>query len=201
MEKRKKNAFSTKPGALPADFTKMVADVLTANFDSGIKALTAVAGAPAHFSVLGELYPDEVLLGLVIQIEGQLAATTVRASADFDPRANSPTVQDLLSACVDAAGSLLGQLLDPKNKARLEQLASESLGAMDNVPFVWTPVVLDRYKIHLLVDKTNPKLDKLADEWLDKHDPDRAAREAQEHAETEKLFVTGKEPRNRPKGH
>lgn len=189
---------ATKPSPLPSDYTKMVAEVFTANFDGGLKALKK-NGHKAEFRVTGNVFTDEVALAISLVIEGQLAATTVHASIDFDPRASSPTVQDLLGLCVDASGTLFGQLLDPKSPARIEQVASQSLGSLEKVPFDWTALELEKRKVYLKIDKSNPDLDRAADDWLEKHDPGHKQRLAEEAQETEKLFVTGKEPRNR--GH
>jgi hypothetical protein len=123
--------------------------------------------------------------------DDQLAATSVYASSDFDPKASSPTVQELLAACVDAIGAIYAQILTPDTPERLEQLASHSLSAMDNVPFHWSEVRLDRYRIYLKVDKSNPKLDEMADNWLKKHDPDLRQLQEQEEEDVKKLFVTG----------
>ncbi|MGZ3709265.1 MAG: hypothetical protein ACXWPM_11045, partial [Bdellovibrionota bacterium] len=115
----------------------------------------------------------------------------IYASCDFDPKASSPTAQDLLGACVDATGGLWGQLLDPTNRKGLEQLADESLSALQNAPFEWASVDVDQYRVFLKVDKANPELDQRADEWLEKNDPEYHERQQREAEETAELFVTG----------
>jgi hypothetical protein len=197
MEKRRKSEPLPKSSPLPVDYTSMVAEVFAANFDAGLKLLSGSTGGRPCFTVHGELYPDEILLGISILVEGQLAATTVYASTDFDPRASSPTVEDLLSACVDAAGSLFGTLLDPGKPDRIAQLADRSLAALENVPFEWTPLEIEKRTIFLRVDKANPDLERMTDDWLARHDPDKKARSQREHDETERLFMTGEEAKKK----
>jgi hypothetical protein len=188
MEKRKKNAGKSSP--IPADYAEMVTEVFTATFDEGLKGLKKLKVTPAHFEVHGAVYPDEVVLAVSLHVGEGLAATTVYGSSDFDPRASSPQIQDLLGAAVDAIGGVFTPLLSG-GKESLEAVASESLSALEKVPFEWTPVVVEKVKIHVKIDKANPKLDQMADDWLSRNDPDFKERQARERAETEKLFVTG----------
>ncbi len=193
MEKRKNPAQAplSKSSELPADYVRMVTEVFTNNFGAGLKALEAVKESPARFEVSGRIYADEVVLAVTVAHEKQISATTVYASADFDPKASSPTVQDLLGACVDAVGGVFHTLFDPSNRERLEQLADESLSAMENIPFEWTQMDIERFRVFVKMDKSNPRLDQEADDWLAKNDPKHRERLEEEARETEKLFVTG----------
>lgn len=188
-ESRKHNPL--KSTALPSDYLKIVSGIFDTNFDAGLKALDQLKKAKSHFFAHGRVYVDEVVLSISLMHKDHLAATTVHASSDFDPKASAPTIEDLLAACVDAVGAIYGQLLDPAKPERLEQIADESLSALEDVPFQWTPVKVEKHTIHLKVDKSNPMLDEMADDWLAKHDPEFKKRSHEEHAETEKLFVTG----------
>ena len=194
MESRYGNKAAKIPGSrsstLPLDYLQMVATVFSNHFDRGLKIYSKFKKGP-RFEVNGEIYGNEIVLAVSLLSEGELAATTVYTSCDFDPKASAPNAQDLLAACVDAAGTLFGTLLDPENKDRIEQLAEESLSAMDNIPFEWAKVEVDGLRIFLKVDKSNPKLDELADEWLAKNDPGLRHLEELTRRETEKLFVTG----------
>jgi hypothetical protein len=191
MESRSRKPQTTSAGLksspLPVDFLKMVTEVFSTNFDRGLTALNAIKSS-THFEAHGEILPNEIVLGVSIVHPGQLAATTVYASTDFDPKASSPTAEDLLSACVDAIGTLMEQLLHPD---RLEQVTDESLSAMENVPFDWTEAEVDKYRVYLKVDKANPSLEHLADEWLLKNDPQTLAEREREEKETQSLFITG----------
>jgi hypothetical protein len=187
---RRKTETKSKPSPLPVDYTRMVEEVLAANFDSGLKALKRHMKVGSAFRVLGNVYLDEIVLCVSLEHPGQLAATTVYASADFDPQASSPTMQDLLACCVDAAGSVIGELFGNLSTSALERLADESLSALERAPFEWTMMEVNHQRIHVKVDKANPRLDELADEWLEKNDPHHSEREAEDEAEAERLFVT-----------
>jgi hypothetical protein len=195
MEKEKRKPFA--PGALgksnpiPLDYVKLVSEVFRTNFDAGLKAYDQLHSRRSAFHVSGAIYVDEIVLAVTLSSEDQIVATTVYGSAEYDPVASSPTAQDLLAACVDAIGTVYAGLLDPLDKAQLEALGTESLSALDKVPFDWTKVEVERFRIHVKLDKSNPQLESLADQWLDKNDPGRREREQREHEETEALFVTG----------
>ena len=112
-------------------------------------------------------FSDEIVPCISLIEEGQLAATSPCTPAcDFDPKASSPTVQDLLAACVDAIGAIYGELSRADQPERLEQSPANSLAAMEGIPFFWSEVKIDRHRIHVKVDKSNPRLDASADEWL-----------------------------------
>jgi len=195
MESRYGNHI--RPGAklkaspLPDDYIKMVIDVFTGHFDEGLKLLEVHLPAP-RFRATGALFPNEIILAVSLGHDEQLNATTVHVSADYDPKASSPNAQDLLAACVDAAGTVFGQFLDPKQPDKIDALAHASLAAFEGVPIDWTQVEVERIRLHVKVDKANPELDQMADDWLCKNDPDYEAHAKTEAVETEKLFVTGK---------
>ena len=191
MERRKRN--EGKGTGIPVDYAKMVVEVFTSNFDEGLGRLARLKGEKPHFEVNGAIYVDEVVLAVSLLTGQELAATTVYGSTDYDPRASSPQIQELLSACVDAIGGIFAPLLSDEKKGQLEKLADQSLSALDQVPFDWTPVVIERFKIHVKIDKSNPNLDRMADDWLSKNDPDQKRAAEEEHRATEKLFVTGQE--------
>jgi hypothetical protein len=194
MERRRPSSGSLatrkQSTALPVDYTRMVTEVFTTNFDEGLKALHRYKTNP-RFEVSGGIFPDEILLSIALVHEGHLAATTAHASVDFDPKASAPSVPDVLAVCVDALGALFDKLLDPKDKAQLEALAQESLSAFDGIPFEWTPVQFDKHRVFLRVDKSNPKLDEMTDEWLLRNDPEALERERREQELVQKRFVTG----------
>lgn len=191
MERRRGAQSSSTP--LPADYLKMVNEVFTTNFDSGLQTLTKLMEGKPGFEANGAVYSDEVVLCVTLAEEEQIAATTVYASSDFDPKASSPTIQELLSACVDGIGAVYGQIFSTEHPDRLEQVASQSLSAMDNIPFHWSEAKIDRYRIYLKVDKSNPKLDQMADQWLSQHDPELKQLHEQNEEDARKLFVTGEE--------
>ncbi len=167
----------------------MVVQVMRDNFQEGLGILSEHLKSPS-FTVQGGVYSDEVLLAVSLVSDGEVAATTVYGSCDFDPRASTPTAEELLGLCLDAVGSVFATLLDPANPERIEQVASRSLGALEDIPFEWTEASLGKRKVYLKVDKANPALEKMTDEWLAKNDPEHEKRQREEEAEAEKLFVT-----------
>jgi hypothetical protein len=83
----------------------------------------------------------------------------------------------------------------------IEQLSARSLAALTDIPFEWTEAKLGKRKVYMKVDKANPTLEKLTDEWLSKNDPEHEQRLKQEDAETEKLFVTGDSVKKKTRLH
>jgi len=188
MERRKKT--SGRSTQLPHDYISMVGEVFSTNFDAGLKTLAALKPSP-QFVADGEIFPDEIVVCVSLTHKNLLSSTTVYASVDFDPKASAPKIEELLAACIDAAGSVFARLLDERKPKRIEQLAADSLGALEDVPFDWSAVDIEGRKIHLKLDKANPSLERMTDDWLAKNDPEHKLREKEEHDETEKLFVTG----------
>ena len=195
METRKAQEF--RSSELPPDYLKMIMEIFASNFDEGLKALSKVHGK-SRFEARGEIYPDEIVLAISLVSAGQIAATTAHASTDFDPKASSPTLEELLSACVDAAGTFFGDAFNPKKPDKITQLSSESLSALESAPFEWTAIEIDRFRIYLKVDKSNPVLDQMADEWLRKNDPEFKKRKKAEEEEVESLFITGNKAKKEP---
>lgn len=188
MENRKGSNF--RSSFLPIDYLRLVGEVFNTNFDAGLQALAKQTEARAWFEASGQVFADEVVLCVSLFQENKLSATSVYGSADFDPKANAPTLEDILKSCVDAIGGLFEQLLDPTKPEALEKLADDSLSALEEVPFLWTPVQSERRQIFLKIDKANPLLDQMADDWLAKNDPELQKQEEKEDQETQDLFFT-----------
>jgi hypothetical protein len=196
MKERRKASPSTHSG-LPQDYTKMLQDVLSANFAHELEAFKMTS--PPEFRASGEIYSDEVVLHLSLLETGKLAATTVHASSDFDPKASSPTVEDLLAICVDAAGDLFSALFQLQPDAEgTPAILSSSLASLGAAPLAWTEVEVQKRKLFVKVDKSNPVLDQAADDWLAKNDPEFIEREKAELEASESLFVVPKKPSSTP---
>jgi hypothetical protein len=153
--------------AVPKDYGAMVAAVLTRTFAEGLKHFATVKKNP-KFEVGGTIWQDEIVLTVSLMSDGQLSATSVHASLNFDPKASSPKAEELLATAVDAAGGFFGQFLDPSRPELIDQLARESLSSFDEAPFDWTETEIGKRRVWIKVDRANPKLDALADEWLEK---------------------------------
>jgi len=201
FERRKHTTSPVKSSELPHDFLVMVNEVLTAHFDEGLKALNQPEFCKdPRFVVGGSIWPDELVLSASIQSEGSMNATTLHASVDFDPKASAPTLQDLLSLCVDAIGGGFDQLFGDHQKERLEKIAHGSLADWEDVPFDWTRTDVEKKQVWLKMDKSNLTLDRMADDWLAQNDPSWKQEEEREQAATSELFVTGEKARKGPLG-
>lgn len=192
---------NSKPADLPVDFLKMVEEVLTAHFTAGLKLLSKELKNP-RFKASGQIYTDEIMVVASVLSEDRMSATTVFASIDFDSKASHPTVHDLLSACVDSIGGVFSALFEGEKQKPGEVLLSESLRDVDGVPFEWTEVENPdqkiKQKVYVCLDKSNPALDKLTDDWLAKNDPDHAEQERKNEEEMQSLFITGKPGKKDP---
>ena len=160
---------------LPKDYLKMVMGVFNTHFDEPLMRFKKMKNE-ANFAVNGGIYPSEIVLSVSLILKKQLAALTVHASVDFDPKASSPTVQDLLGACVDMSATLFDQILNPANPEDFDKIFDASLGALENIPYDWSPVEVDRYKVYLKLDRSNPNIEKMTEEWLNQNDPARKNR-------------------------
>ena len=171
MEKRKPailqgdSLVNPLGNSLPTDYLQMVAETFTSHFEEGLKILEQHETEP-QFEAFGEVYSDEILIAVSLFGKGHLSATTVYASTDFDPKASAPTAEELLSACIDAIGSVFGILLVPEKPEVIAQLASSTLSSLENIPFDWTKIEADQREIFVKIDKSNPKLDSMADDWI-----------------------------------
>ena len=197
MERRKQTL--SKSGPLPLDYIKMVDEVFNAHFEESLKIFNTLK-PNSKFEATGEVLADELIVAISLVTKNVLAATTVYASADFDPKASSPSIQDILSACIDAIATIFDTLLSPDHPEKIDQVAGESLSNLEDVPFEWTETESNQRKVYIRVDKANPKLEALANEWLMKNDPEVKTKLTEEQDETADLFVTGANHKIRSKG-
>ena len=188
MENRKTS--QSKPSPLPADYLKMVTEVFHAHFDAALKIYEQTR-PHSHFRVRGAVCSNEIWIAVSLVSEGKLSAANVYASCDFDPKASAPTAQELLSACVDSIGTVFGTLLDETHPETIALLAEDSSTILDHVPTVWAPMEANQREIFIRFDRVNPLLEGLADEWLNKNDPELAELENETENEVKKLFITG----------
>lgn len=188
MENRKKSV--SKPSPLPTDYLKMVTEVFHAHFDAALK-LYNENRPQSQFTVRGAICSDEIWVGVSLVTEGKLSASTVYASCDFDPKASAPTAQELLSACVDSIATVFGTLLDETQPETIALLAEDSAAILEQVPSVWTTMEANQREIFIRFDRANPVLEGMADEWLNKNDPELARLEDETENEVKKLFITG----------
>lgn len=181
----------SRAAELPLDYTKNIREVYTTNFEEGMKLLKNFEKVKNSFDVRGGIFPDEIVLSVSLVSDGKISATTIHGSVDFDPKASSPSAQDLLNVCVDAVGSIFGMLLDPTQPEKIEKLALGSLATFTDIPVEWTKIDFDDRRVWILVDKSNPSLDEMTDKWLAENDPSLRSEEDEYEEETKGLFVTG----------
>ncbi|NDG84304.1 MAG: hypothetical protein EBX52_04605 [Proteobacteria bacterium] len=175
-EKRIKNEKTAgKPSELPLDFLRLVNETLTQALDAGLAEIKKIHPESA-FSSQGYIYDDEIVLSISLTHGAEvLSATTVHSSISYLPGQEKPTVNELLALCVDSAGIVFQHYLDPAFPERVAQIAESSLGALEDAPFEWSPIEVtpnQKTIVHVKMDKSNPVLDRLAEDWLKKHDPE-----------------------------
>lgn len=194
----KRKGSSVKKSELPHDYLRMVEGVLTTHFTAALERLCK-ASPDTRFHAWGAVFPDELLLSISLVTPGKLPATTVSASCDYDPKASSPTAEDLLAICLDATGAVWDLLMNAEALQEGSTLLDATLGTfaeeIKDLPLDWSPTTVEKRKVWLLVDKTNPLMESMTEDWLAKNDPNYAEPEQEEQKETEKLFVTGKDPK------
>lgn len=203
LKYNKRKGTSVKSSELPHDYLRMVEGVITQHFTDAL-ARIAQDTPNTRFHAWGAVFADEVLLSVSLLTPGKLPATTVNASCDYDPKASSPTAEDLLAIGLDATGAVWDLLMNAEGLQGGSRLLDATLATLGeeikDLPLDWAPTTLEKRKVWLLVDKTNPLMESMTEDWLAKNDPNYIAPELEEEKETEKLFVTGKDPK-RPAFH
>ncbi len=191
-ERRKKNLVTTPEGTtgpLPVDFVRLVEETLTQGLEDGLIAIREIH-PESGFHAGGAIYENEILLAITLtQGPTQISATTVFGSADYDPNAEKPALMEILSACLDATGSVFQHYLDPAFPERIAQIADQSLGALEEAPFQWSPLKSENHpkiEVHVKIDKSNPVLDALTEDWLKKNDPNYREESGKNPDQTEK---------------
>ena len=77
---------------------------------------------------------------------------------------------------IESQSILFDQILNPANPEDFDKIFDASLGALENIPYDWSPVEVDRYKVYLKLDRSNPNIEKMTEEWLNQNDPARKNR-------------------------
>jgi hypothetical protein len=207
-ERRKKSLITAPegtPGPLPVDFVRLVEETLTQGLEEGLTSIREIH-PESKFHAGGAIYENEILLAITLsQGPSQISATTVFGSADYDPNAEKPALVEILSACLDAAGSVFQHYLDPEYPERITQIADQSLSALEEAPFQWSSIRPENHpkiEVHVKIDKSNPVLDALTEDWLRKNDPnyreeaekspDQSHREAEDFLEERLDAIQGR---------
>jgi hypothetical protein len=164
---------------LPVDYLRLVESTLTEGAAQGLAELKKIHPI-CEFSANGAIYGDEVFLAITLSHGTKnLSATTVYASADFNPSAEKPGLETILNECFEAAGAVFLHYLDLDHSERIAQIAHHSISALEEAPFEWatqsnsdepSPVT-----VWVKIDKSNPMLDYLTEKWLIENDPEYKA--------------------------
>ncbi len=186
-ERRKKpakNMAEVKPSDLPLDYLKLVESTISDSLEAGLNAVKKLH-PEAHFYARGAVFSDEVMLTITLALGTKaIAATTAYASADFNPLVEKPTIEMALAACLDALGGIFALYLDETSPQKIEQITHHALGALEDAPFEWSPVEMtadgSQIPVFVKIDKSNPRLDEIAEQWLEQNDPDYLAHKAAE---------------------
>jgi len=183
IESRHHFGTHVKPVDLPSDYLNELVDVFSIHYGDALSKLESMKSGP-YFSANGGIYLDEVVVSLSIQFDKSNSAITVFASSDFDPNASSPSAEQVLAACVDAIGFLFSKLLNA-DEENLNAIASGRLTELNDIPLIWTEVEMEKFKIFLKVDRSNPNLDDQATQWLEENDPEETSRIEHEQEDQE----------------
>lgn len=144
-----------KQGApLPKEYTKMIEDVLTQNFDLSLKTLGDLLNQRPRFKVNGAIFSKEVFLRVALAYARRFLPIEIYGSCNFDAKANVPTSQELLGACVDVIGELYSQLLSQPKVEVLAKLSQPSESGrtvsqmkMLGIPLEWQEIRIENYKV------------------------------------------------------
>jgi hypothetical protein len=169
------SSANPRPGELPLDFLRLVEETMAQALAPGLEAIRKIH-ADSGFKAQGAIFGDEVVLSVSLTHGPEvLSATTVHASVDYHPNQEKPSLNSLLALCVDSIGQVFQYYLDPAQPERVAQIAESSLGALEEAPFDWTPMhpqPAQSLAVHVKMDKSNPLLDQMTEEWLRKNDPE-----------------------------
>ncbi len=106
------NKPALKPVDLPLDYMKLVEETLKDSLKEGLVELKKIHPI-SDIKAAGAIYSDEVLLAVTISHGPQtLIATTVYASANFNPLMEEPGIEKVLDSCLDCVGTVLLHYLD-----------------------------------------------------------------------------------------
>jgi len=177
------NKPELKPAELPIDYLKLVEETLAESLKNGLIELKKIHPI-CDLKANGAIYAEEVLLAITISHgDKSLIATTIYASADFNPLMPEPGIELVLSTCLDSVGTVLEHYLDPKFPERISQLADAPISSLEEAPFEWTKMEEAKVSTWVKIDKSNPALEALTEEWLKKNDPHYSEADESEEAE------------------
>ena len=162
MERRKDTEL--KSARLPREYLDMVQGVFTKNF-----APHLLKEFKEAFVVFGEIYPDEVIVGISLKNPSNLRLTTCYASVDYPPAqlklesgtkapTNAETIRLSMDKCVDAAASFFHTFFTEGRPVDYDMEYRQN----------WTPLELEKnQKVFLRINRDNLELENEADLLLE----------------------------------
>lgn len=142
MQPRLKTSKKWTP--LPAELVQQIQSVFSQGFAEHVRGATIEAR--------GQIYPEEILIGVGVHRKGALKQTGWEISIGY--RKDKDNVLKLLHLAVDAVGALFEQTFTAESDAEF--------------PRIWEELDFEGRKIHVQYSTANSELEAEADRWLGK---------------------------------
>tara|TARA_B100000609_G_scaffold136461_1_gene109233 strand:- start:85062 stop:85613 length:552 start_codon:yes stop_codon:yes gene_type:complete len=140
VQPRKKT--STKRTSIPNELLEQIEDLILSNFRDQLKRRIPV--------VSGSIFPEEIVLGVGLQVPKQLKNPRFDVSVDYNPKKDN--AQKMIHLCVDVLGGLFEKLV-------LEE-------ADEDFPRIWESFEFENRKVYIQYGTTNLNLEAEADALL-----------------------------------
>lgn len=137
---RKKS--SRKRTEIPSELIEQIEDLLLANFRSELKRRVPV--------VTGHIYPEEIVLGVGLQVPKQLKHPRFDVSVDYNAKKDNAV--KVIHLCVDLLAGLFEKLISEEND--------------EDFPRIWEPLQFENKTVHVQYGTANLDLEKQADHLL-----------------------------------
>lgn len=142
MQPRLKTSKKWTP--LPAELVQQIQSVFSQGFTDHVRGATVEAR--------GQIYPEEILIGVSVNRKGALKQTGWEISIPY--RKDKDNVLKLLHLAVDAVGALFEQTFTAESD--------------EDFPRLWEEIDFEGRKIYVQFSTANSELEAEADRWLGK---------------------------------
>lgn len=142
MQPRLKTSKKWTP--LPAELVQQIKSIFQQGFAEHVRGATVEAR--------GQIYPEEILIGVGVKREGSLKQPGWEISIPY--RKDKDNVLKLLHLAVDAVGALFEQTFSAEDDA--------------DFPRIWEELEFEGRKIYVQFTTANTELEAEADRWLGK---------------------------------
>jgi len=137
-----RNKSSKKRTEIPTELIEQIEDLLLANFRAQLKRRLPV--------VTGHIYPEEIVLGVGLQVPKQLKQPRFDVSVDYNPKKDNAT--KMIHLCVDVLAGLFEKLV-------LEEEDQE-------FPRLWESIEFEKKTVFVQYGTANLDLEAKANELL-----------------------------------